>query len=132
MLPGDFLQDIWQNTFKLIYAGMMFPVQHKRVKPWDDKIIRMNGLTGYGWDDFVVTAGIQWGQQLVFTNMLNYTLSVVVIGGYDGLGLSREDIRTTFLKRPPRPILYRDRNGNFKNTINHFKHYNLNLYCTFT
>lgn len=67
MLPGDFLQDIWKNTFTIIYAGMMFPVRHKRVKPWEDKIVRMNGLTGYGWDDYVVTTGIQWGQQLVFT-----------------------------------------------------------------
>lgn len=100
---------------------MMFPVRHKRVKPWEDKSVRMNGLTGYGWDDFVVTAGIQWGQKLVFTNLPNYTLSVVVIGGYDGLGLSEEDIRTTTLKRPPRPILNRDMNGKYKKKNSNFQ-----------
>lgn len=77
----------------------------------------MNGLTGYGWDDFVVTAGIQWGHQLVFTNLPNYTLSVVVISGYDGLGLSKEDIRTTFCKKPPRQILNRDINGNYNKKL---------------
>ena len=117
LLPEDFVQDIWQNNYTLIYAGLAFTVRLKRVKPWEDKVIRMNGLTGYGWDDFVVTAGIQWGQQLVFTNMERYTLSVVVIEGYDGLGLSKEDIRTTLLKRPPRPILNRYRNGELKNKI---------------
>ena len=111
LLPGDFLQDVWQDTFKLIYAGMVFTVRYTRTK-CIDRNVWMNGLTGYGWDDFVVTADIRWGQQLVFTNLPDYKLSVVVISGYDGIGLSKEDIRTTFLKRPPRPILSRDINGN--------------------
>ncbi|GJY35179.1 hypothetical protein Tco_0420557 [Tanacetum coccineum] len=69
----------------------------------------MNGLTGYGWDEFVVTSGIEWGQRIVFTNIERHTLSVVVFGG-DGLGLSRKDICPTLLRREQRPFLYRDRN----------------------
>ena len=62
LLPGDFLQDVWQNTFRLIYAGMVFTVRYKRIKPCKDSNVWMNGLTGYRWDDFVVTADIRWGQ----------------------------------------------------------------------
>ncbi|PWA89087.1 hypothetical protein CTI12_AA113160 [Artemisia annua] len=80
LLPGDFIQDIWQPSFKLIYStNMIFYVKNERVKP------------------------------LAFTNMERYTLSVVVIGR-DGLGLSKEDIGFQLPKRPPRPIFFRDQN----------------------
>ncbi|GJY03318.1 hypothetical protein Tco_0369258 [Tanacetum coccineum] len=67
------------------------------------RMIRMNSFSGAGWDEFVETAGIQNGQKIVFTNIGNYTVSVVMIGG-DGLGLSREDIRPTMLRMPGRKI----------------------------
>ncbi|PWA50645.1 hypothetical protein CTI12_AA468260 [Artemisia annua] len=110
LLPGDFIQDIWQPSFKLIYStDMIFYVKNERVKPYPDRPVRMNTFIGDGWDDFIETTGIESGQRLAFTNMERYTLSVAVIGG-DGLGLSKEDIRFQLPKKPPRPTFLRDRN----------------------
>ncbi|PWA40302.1 hypothetical protein CTI12_AA563880 [Artemisia annua] len=110
LLSGDFIQDIWQPSFKLIYStDMIFYVKNERVKPYEDRAVRMNRFIGDGWDDFIETTGIESGHRLAFTNMERYTLSVAVIGG-DGLGLSKEDIRFQLPKRPPRPIFSSDRN----------------------
>ncbi|PWA56705.1 hypothetical protein CTI12_AA417090 [Artemisia annua] len=81
---------------------MIFYVKNERVKPYEDRAVRMNTFIGDGWDDFIETTGIESGHRLAFTNMERYTLSVAVIGG-DGLGLSKEDIRFQLPKRPPRP-----------------------------
>ncbi|GKE39157.1 hypothetical protein Tco_1462562, partial [Tanacetum coccineum] len=71
--------------------------QDVSVKPFEDKALRMNGLTGDGWAEFGETAGIEFGQRIVFTNLLNYNISAVLIGG-DGLGLTREDILYTMMR----------------------------------
>lgn len=82
-----------------------------RVKPYENRVLRMNAFRGQGWSDLVKAADIHWGQRIVFTTLEFYRLSVVIIGG-DGLGLNREDIRPALLKRIQRPVFYRDRNGN--------------------
>ncbi|GJU54589.1 DNA-binding pseudobarrel domain-containing protein [Tanacetum coccineum] len=126
LLPGDFLQDIWHNNFTIRCDNLTFNVLHERVKPFEDKLVRMNGLTGDGWAEFAMTIGVEVGQRLVFTNLLNYNISVVVIGG-DGVGLNREDIRYTMMRRfGQRKLLYRDKDDKrmqqFCNWPNHADH----------
>nr|GEX20841.1 DNA-binding pseudobarrel domain-containing protein [Tanacetum cinerariifolium] len=126
LLPGDFLQDIWHNNFTIRCDNLTFNVLHKRVKPFEDKPVRMNGLTGDGWVGFGMTVGVEVGQRLVFTNLLNHNISVIVIGE-DGVGLNREDIRYTMMRRfSQRKPLYRDkydtRMQQFCNWPNHVDH----------
>nr|GEY17262.1 hypothetical protein [Tanacetum cinerariifolium] len=74
----------------------------------------------------VDTPYIKVGQRLVFTNLLNYNISVIVIGE-DGVGLNREDIRYTMMMRfSQRKPLYRDKDDTrmqqFCNWTNHEDH----------
>ncbi|GKE24644.1 hypothetical protein Tco_1436156, partial [Tanacetum coccineum] len=128
LLPGDFLQDISHNNFIIRYGHLNFNVLHKRVKPFEDKVLRMNRLTGDGWEEFGRTIGIEVGQRLVFTNLLNYNVSVVLIEG-DGIGLNREDVCYTMMRQfGQREPLYRDlkdkRMKQFCNWPNHEDHVN--------
>nr|GEX04138.1 aminopeptidase M1-like isoform X2 [Tanacetum cinerariifolium] len=126
LLPGDFLQDIWHNNFIIRCDNLTFNVLHKRVKPFEDKPVRINSLTGDGWVEFVLTVGVEVGQRLVFTNLLNHNISVIVIGE-DGVGLNREDICYTMMRRfSQRKPLYRDKDDTrmqqFCNWPNHVDH----------
>ncbi|GJV07014.1 hypothetical protein Tco_1344670 [Tanacetum coccineum] len=127
LLPGDFLQEMWLDNFILRFDGLTFNVTHERVKPFEHLKIRMNSFSGAGWDDFVETAGLENDQKIMFTNLGNYIVSVVMIGG-DGLGLSREYIRPTMLRMPGRKVLYRDRDDlrmqHFCSWPNHADHSN--------
>ena len=71
LLPGDFLQDIWQNNFTVVYAGIGFRVKHNRDKPWEDSVVRMNTFTGCRWDAFVDKSRIVPGQKIVFIDIGN-------------------------------------------------------------
>lgn len=113
---------MWQPSYKLIYAtDMVFYVKNERVKPYADRVVRMNSFSGDGWDDFIETSGIESGQRLAFTNLEMYRLSVVVLGG-DGMGLSKEDIRYQLPMRNPRPAFFRDRTGNTYSAIATLQH----------
>ncbi|GJY99669.1 hypothetical protein Tco_0517099 [Tanacetum coccineum] len=111
ILPGDFLQNIWNNIFHVSCEHFIFDVDHVRVQLDLNSSRRDNGLYGPGWDALVNAVGLEEGQKIVFTNLENYRLSMVVMGG-DGLGLTREDIYPTLLKRLQRKIQYRDINDN--------------------
>lgn len=89
----------------------MFDVKHMRVQQDLNSKKRDNCFIGPEWEAFGNGVGLENGQRLVFTNFGNNRLSVVVIGG-DGVGISREDIFPTMLKRNLRQIQFRDRNGN--------------------
>nr|GEU86903.1 hypothetical protein [Tanacetum cinerariifolium] len=105
---ANYTRGMIEDNFILRCDNMTFNVIHERVKPFKDKVLTMNGLTGDGWAKFGETARIELGQRIVFTNLLNYNVSVVLIGG-NGLGLTREDIHYTIMRMfGQRKPLYRD------------------------
>lgn len=38
---------------------MIFYVKNERVKPYEDRAVKMNRFIGDGWDDFIETAGLE-------------------------------------------------------------------------
>jgi hypothetical protein len=63
----DIMIYVNKKNFTLIYAGIGFVVKHKRVKPYEDRVLRMNTFYGDGWDDFILKADVHCGQMLAFT-----------------------------------------------------------------
>ena len=105
------MQDIWVNIFRIRCENLTFNVNHDRIQMDLNSPKRDNSFSGTGWEAFGNEVGVVNDQIIIFTNWGNNNLSVVVIGA-DGLGLTREEIFPTMIRRNPRPIDFRDRKGN--------------------
>ena len=103
ILPGDFLQNIWKNTFKIYANGMRVKVKHERVQLDEGSVVRSNRLFGSGWDNLVDNLEIVVGQMLVFTNLGNYKLNMALFFT-NGRCMHEEIILPTMLRLAARGI----------------------------
>lgn len=104
------MQNILVNRFQISCENLFFNVDHMRVQLDLNSSKRDNCFFGPGWEALGNAVGLESGQRIVFTNRGNNNLSIVIIGG-DGLGLSREEILPTMIRRDPRPVQFRDIKG---------------------
>ena len=103
ILPGDFLQNIWKNTFKIYANGVSFNVKHERVQLDMQSVERSNRLFGNGWDQLIAALDIDDGQLMVFTNLGDYKLNLAIFFN-TGRCIHEETILPTMLRLPPRAI----------------------------
>ncbi|PWA34300.1 DNA-binding pseudobarrel domain-containing protein [Artemisia annua] len=103
ILPGDFLQDILKDTFKIIANGRRVKVKHERVQLNENSKERSNRLFGSGWDKLIADLEIDVGQLMVFTNLGDYNLNLALFFT-NGRCLYEENILPTMLRLPSREI----------------------------
>ena len=103
ILPGDFLQNIWKDTFKIYADERMVNVKHERVQVDMNSVERSNRLFGNGWDKLVEDLDIVEEQLMVFTNLGDYKLSLALFFN-NGRCMHEENILPTMLRLPPREV----------------------------
>ncbi|PWA53183.1 hypothetical protein CTI12_AA444870 [Artemisia annua] len=103
ILPGDFLQDIWKDVFKIYANGLRFRVMHERVQLNIQSVVRSNRLFGYGWEQLVIALEIAEEQLMVFTNLGDNKLNLALFFN-NGRCMHEELVFPTMLRIPPRPI----------------------------
>lgn len=105
ILPGDFLQNIWENVFTIYANGIRVKVNHERVQLDMQSVVRSNKLFGDGWDKLVADLEIDVGQLMVFTNLGDYKLNLAIFFN-NGRCMHEEDVLPTMLRLPPRAIAH--------------------------
>lgn len=103
ILPGDFLQNIVKNTFKIYANGRRIKVKHERVQLDPQTAERSNRLFGSNWDNLVADLEIARGQMIVFTNLGNHKLNMSIFWS-NGTCIHGETVSPTMLRLPGRAI----------------------------
>ena len=111
-LPGDFLQDIWKERFKICANGVRVKVRHERVQMDQNSVVRSNWLYGNTWDQLVTALEIAVRQPIVFTNLGNYKLNMAIFLN-NGTCLHHEIVQPTMLRIPGREIPSYAKTGKF-------------------
>lgn len=103
ILPGEFLQNIWKDTFEIYANEMRVKVNHERVQVDEQSVVRSNRLFGGGWDKLVEDLEIVEEQLMVFTNLGDYKLNLAIFFN-NGRCMHEETILPTMLRLPARDI----------------------------